>query len=93
VARKKKKAHRWRRTLLIFILTPLAVWCLAFLIWLFWYDVAGVIMPGKTATRQGTTASRNGERAKSRELQGAKPVQENIPDEDRKKLDEILKRR
>jgi hypothetical protein len=50
-------------------------------------------MPGKTATRQGTTASRNGERAKSRELQGAKPVQENIPDEDRKKLDEILKRR
>jgi hypothetical protein len=93
VARKKKQAHRWRRTLLIFILTPLAVWCLAFLIWLFWYDIAGVIMPGKTATRPGTGVSRHGERAKSREPQKAQPARENIPDEDRKKLDEILKGR
>jgi hypothetical protein len=93
VARKKRKKHSWRRTLLIFVVMPLTVWFLAFLIWFFWYDMNRFLGPGKTVTRPKVSSSPQGERATDRESRPATGVPENIPDEDRRKLDDILQQR
>jgi hypothetical protein len=89
VARKKRKKHPWR-TLLIFVMTPLTVWFLAFLIWFFWYDMTRLFGPGKSVMRP-TSPQREG--AINRERRPAKAAPENIPDEDRRKLEDILQRR
>jgi hypothetical protein len=84
VARKKRKGRSWRRTLLLFVLTPLTVWFVAFLVWFFWSDIARLMTPGKQALIE-----RNGGGAQSASKQGS----ENIPDRDRKKLEELLTER
>ncbi|MGH7930170.1 MAG: hypothetical protein ACREQV_20525 [Candidatus Binatia bacterium] len=92
MARKKRKKRSWRRTLLIFAITPLAVWFIALLIWFFWYDIARLVAPpSETPRRPAAGSARSGESSKDRELQPA--PRENIPNEDREKLDDILKRR
>jgi hypothetical protein len=93
VARKKKSTPRWRRTLLVFVITPLVAWFLAFLIWFFWHDMMRLVAPDKTVTSPGSSAPRNQPHPKDQRSQRAEPARENIPDEDRKKLDDILKRR
>jgi hypothetical protein len=87
VPRRRRKKRRWLRALGLFVITPLAVWLLAFLIWFFWHDIAGV------STRPGAGSLRDGESGQSRDGRRAKRTRETIPDEDRKKLDDILKRR
>jgi hypothetical protein len=59
--------------------------------WFFWHEIAGVLSPGKTATRPGAGSTHD--REAGRDGQPVKRSRENIPDEDRKKLDEILQRR
>jgi hypothetical protein len=94
VARKKRKKRSWRRTLLIFTVTPLAIWFVALILWFFWDDMMRLVAPPRTPARPGITSPRDGERAKERQPpQPAKAARESIPDEDRKKLDDILKRR
>lgn len=77
----------------MFVTIPLVVWFLAFLIWFFWQDIMRLVAPGKTATRPGISAPRKEERVKDQRSQPTRPAPENIPEEDRKKLDDILKRR
>ncbi len=79
--------------LLILVVTPLVVWFLAFLIWFFWHEITRNLAPGKTATRPGISAPRDEEPAKDRQPQPIPPPRENIAEEDRKKLDDILQRR
>jgi len=89
-------------------MTPLTVWVLAFLIWLFWPDIMRLVAPGKTTTRpgagiflspsppgkgEGTPYTRDRELDKNRDPQPAQRPREEIPDGDRKKLDDILKQR
>ncbi len=85
MARNRRKKRRWLRTLLVFVLTPLTVWAAAFLIWFFWYDI----------TRQANTDKGAGSRKASAAPDASRrePPRESIPEEDRKTLDEILKRR
>jgi hypothetical protein len=74
--------------LLFFILTPLVVWFLAFLIWLYWTDITRLFNPGdKTPPAK---ASKEVERSGK---QSDKTTQERIGEEDRRKLDDILKKR
>ena len=89
---RKRKKHRWLRTLLIFVVTPLTVWLLAFLVWLFWHDIVGRLPQDKTSMRPGASSARDGELGKSRRRQPAKRSREDIREDDRKKLDDILQR-
>jgi hypothetical protein len=85
VAKKRKRKTSWLKILLFFILTPFIVWALAFLIWFYWYDITGrddKIPPAK--------AGKEVERSTKPSDQSAR---ERIGEEDRRKLDEILKNR
>jgi hypothetical protein len=83
MAKKTKRKTSWFKTLLFFILMPFVVWALAFLIWFYWYDITGrddKIPPAK--------ASKEVERSAK---PSDKSAQERIGEEDRRKLEEILK--
>jgi hypothetical protein len=89
VARKTKKTHRWFRSLVLFVATPIIIWILAFFIWFFWRDIAKFFdKRGPAKTPPGV--SRGAEKIQPRRENKS---QEKIPEEDRKKLDEILKNR
>ena len=70
--------------LLFFILTPLVVWFLAFLIWFYWNDLNGLFGRGDKIPQAGKEVERSGKPSD-------KTAQERIGEEDRRKLDEILK--
>jgi hypothetical protein len=89
VATRKRKKRGWLRTLLFYILFPLVVWFVAFLLWFYWRDVSAWF------SRDDAPANPPG-RVKPRERGDTTPTKrpaEKIEEEDRKKLDEILKRR
>ena len=87
MAKRKRKKRSRLRTLLFFVLFPLIVWLIAFSLWFYWGDLSALwskksvpaIAPAKSRERS--------------EAPPAKPPREKILDEDRKKLEEILKRR
>jgi hypothetical protein len=89
VAQKKRRKRRWLRNLLLFVCTPVLVWILAFVIWFFWRDIAR-LFDKKSAIKTPPGASRRPERIEPRRENRS---QEKIPEEDRRKLDEILKNR
>jgi hypothetical protein len=93
VTRKRRKKRRWLPIVFLFIITPLVVWCSAFLLWFFWYDITGARVPAKTSTQQGAGTPRDWEPPKRRETQPADHSRESIPNEDRKQLEDILKQR
>jgi hypothetical protein len=82
VAKKKRGKRSWLKVLLFFILTPLITWALAFLIWFYWYEITG---RDKTPS---TKASKEFERPTK---PSDKSAQERIGEEDRRKLEDILK--
>jgi cytoskeletal protein RodZ len=89
VAQKKQKKRSWLRSLLLFIFTPIIIWIIAFLIWFFWRDIAKLFdKRGPAKTPPGV--SRGTEKSQPRRDNKS---QEKIPEEDRRKLDEILKNR
>ena len=89
MARKTRKKHRWFRSLVLFVMTPILVWVLAFLAWFFWRDITKLFdKRGPAKTPPGV--SRGTEKT---QLRRENKSQEKIPEEDRKKLDEILKNR
>jgi hypothetical protein len=90
---RRRKTHRWRRSLFIFVITPLTVWFLAFLIWLFWHDIMRLVAPGKATPRPATSSPRDWESSKNHGPLPAQRPREDIPDGDRKKLDDVLKQR
>jgi hypothetical protein len=63
---------------------PLITWFVAFLIWFYWYDLTG------TAERR---TDRPVAKATPSESAPAKAPKERILEEERKKLEDILKRR
>ncbi len=76
--RRKTKKRGWFKLLILFILTPFLVWILAFVLWFFLPELE------KYIDSQGINIPF---------LQSEDPPEEQIPEEDRRKLDEILKRR
>lgn len=89
MAQNRSRKRSWLKSLLLFIITPLIIWFLAFLIWFFWRDLSR-LFDGKNPPKAPAKASRKGEGA---EPQRENKPQEKIRDEDRKKLDEVLKTR
>ena len=89
MAQKKQKKRRWLRNLLLFIFTPIIIWILAFLVWFFWRDIVE-LFDKKGSAKPPPGVSRGAEK---NQLRRENKSQEKIPDEDRRKLDEILKNR
>jgi hypothetical protein len=89
VATRKRKKRGWLGTLLFYILFPLIVWLVAFLLWFYWRDVSAWLSKGDARVN-----SPGGVKPRERsDTAPAERPQEKILEEDRRKLDEILKRR
>lgn len=88
-ARKPRQRRGWLRTLLFFIFFPLIVWFAAFLLWFYWYNIVALFSDPE---HKAKTAPKVESKAERREKSSAAPA-EKILDEDRQKLDDILKRR
>ncbi len=91
MARKKKSKSNWLKILLLFLFVPAAVWFAAFLLWFYWYDLNAWVKP-KNAGRAKSSVARQRAQEERREPGAAKRTQERILDEDRKKLEDILRR-
>jgi hypothetical protein len=89
VANKRKIKKRWLKTLLLYIFFPVFVWLSAFFIWLNWNDLPAFF--GKKTAR-AKPAAQAGRDDKPQRVPAKRP-QETILDEDRKQLEDILKRR
>ena len=87
MAKRKRKKRGWLRTLIFFIFVPLIVWLIAFLLWFYWRDLS-TLWNKKSAPLDAPVRSRERD-----EPRPTKRPPEKILDEDRKKLEEILKRR
>ncbi len=89
MAQKKSKKTSWLRSLLLFIFIPIIIWVLAFLAWFFWRDITRSF-DKKGATKTPPRVLRGTEKTQPRRENKS---QEKIPEEDRRKLDDILKNR
>jgi len=89
--RKKPRKRTWGR-LLLFLLVPLTVWFGAFLLWLYWYDLNSWFAP-ESARRAGPKPAGQMEPNDQRGRSTAPTPQEKLFEEDRQKLEDILKRR
>jgi hypothetical protein len=92
VAKRKRKQSNRLKTILLFVFAPLIVWALAFVIWLYWNDIAKSFTPGtdrqKPAAKSSGKLEKDAARGRSDEVQ----PKENIQDPERKKLDEIIRK-
>jgi hypothetical protein len=91
MAQKRKKKKGRLKTLLFFILTPLIVWLLAFLIWFYWGPIKRLLSKDEDQSQTRPKATRNIDKSERANPPAEKRGQEQILDEERKKLDEILK--
>lgn len=87
MAKRKRKKRGWLRTLIFFVLFPLIVWLIALLLWFYWRGLSA-LWSNKSAPVDTPAKSRERD-----ETRPAKRPPEKILDEDRKKLEEILRRR
>jgi hypothetical protein len=92
MARKKQRKKSWPRTVLLFVLIPLFVWFLAFLLWFYWYDVSQIFTRNE-ARPDRSKPDRQTNMNERREGVPAKRPAEQILDDERKGLEDILKRR
>jgi hypothetical protein len=86
VAKKRRRKRSWLGKLLFLISIPIVVWFLAFLIWFYWNDITGHLgrQDKIPPTKVGKEVERSGKPSD-------KTAQERIGEEDRRKLEEILK--
>ena len=93
MATKKRKKRSWLKTLLFFILVPLVVWFTAFLVWFYGKDLAGLFTKDQDNSRAVPKATREIAPREKSGTSAPKRSQEKLLEEDRQKLEEILKRR
>ena len=75
------------------MLFPLIVWFVAFLIWFYWYNIVGMFPDTEHNTKTVPNSETGQERREISQTSAAKAPAEKILDEERQKLDDILKRR
>jgi hypothetical protein len=90
--KKKVKKASWLKTVLIYIFFPLIIWSLAFVAWLYWDSITALFSTDKTKGRNTPRTTRQLEKAEKGPAP-AKRSQEKILDDDRKKLEDVLKQR
>ena len=72
---------------------PLIVWALAFLVWLYWNDIAKSLSPGKDHQEPAAKTLRKFERDDTRDASDETRPEEKILEADREKLDDIIRKR
>jgi hypothetical protein len=96
MARRKQSNKIWLRRVVFFIGFPLIVWFAAFLLWFYWHDLRWWF--AEETPRQPTLKAVRRDNGERREGASGEPPkserpQEKILEEDRRKLEDILKRR
>jgi len=92
-ARKPRPRRSWLKTVLFFLLFPLVVWFVAFLTWFYWYNLVGIFSQAEDKTKAAPKNEISQERREKSPPPPAKASAEKILDEERQKLDDILKQR
>lgn len=90
--KKKVKKASWLKTVLIYTFVPLLIWSLAFVAWLYWDRIAALFSTDKAKGRNTPRTTRQLEKSEKGPAP-AKRSQEKILDDDRKKLEDVLKQR
>jgi hypothetical protein len=88
-----KKKRRWLGKILFYFLFPIGVWLAALLIWFYWAQLSGNFS-GAEKKQKGAVIGEGGTQRRANDAgkkQAAPP--EAISEDDRRNLDEILKRR
>jgi len=93
MAQKRRKKRSWLRSLLFYIFFPLVIWLVAFLVWFYWYDLTRLFSGEAAKSKTAAKASRKLDKSEQVEAPPANRPQEKILEEDRKSLEDILKRR
>jgi hypothetical protein len=93
VSRRKTKKRRWLRLIVVFVAVPLAVWSVAFLVWLFWLDLAGRRVPAQLSESKKAVGVPERKTGQHQGNQSSQQSRERIADEDRRKLNDILEQR
>jgi hypothetical protein len=84
----RKKKRGWLGAVLLFVFVPFFIWALAFFVWFNWNNISNFL----DSDARSPTAKRPKQVEKPRPGSEDSP-EEKISDEDRKKLDEILRQR
>ena len=93
MAHKKKRPVAWGRKVFFYISFPFVVWALAFLLWFYWYDLRKLLRTDDVS-KDGARPSPQSDKLESEGRPSPKNrTQEKILEDDRKKLDDIIKRR
>jgi hypothetical protein len=91
VPQKKKRSRSWLKKLLLLILTPIFIWLAAFIIWFRWDDIRVLFNKPEEPPKASDGRTRQIDDSRGAEARLDKPPRENIFEEDRRKLEEILK--
>jgi hypothetical protein len=92
--KRRKKKGSWLKKLLLLVSIPLICWFAAFVIWFYWNNLTRLFTGShKQGARPAPKASARSEPGDNSEAPPSKRPQEKILEEDRKKLEDILKRR
>jgi hypothetical protein len=92
MARKKLRKKSRLRTVLLFLLLPLIVWFIAFLLWFYWYDLSEFFTKDDPRPGRAKAASPRDKDERRERAPSPKP-REKIFEEERKNLEDVLKQR
>jgi hypothetical protein len=92
VAKRKRSKRSWAKPILLFVLTPLIIWALAFVVWLYWNEIAKSLVPVEDHSEPAAKTLRKLDKDESRSRSNETRPKEKILDADRKKLDEIIRK-
>jgi hypothetical protein len=93
MAQRRRRQRSWVKRLLVYLFVPLGVWLVAFVIWFYWYDIRELWDKEQEMKGRPPNAARQVDKS---ERAGRGPVKrppEKIFDEERKNLDDIIKRK
>ena len=93
MAQKRRKKRSWLRGLLFYIFFPIFIWFVAFLVWFYGSDLTRLISGSADKSKPAAKTSRQLDKSEKADPAPANRPREKISEEDRKSLDDILKRR
>lgn len=91
MAQRQRRKRSWVKRLLVYIFVPLSVWFIAFVMWFYWYDFRDFFIKDKEPKNR-SKATREFDKGEKVEQKPATRPREKIFDEERKKLEDIIKR-